>query len=186
MTPTRVACAAVAAAAVCVSVPQVSVLHAQGRRGGAAPVAARAGSIEPVKIGGENVVVYLPPSYASDTARRFPAVYLLASHAIEVLKLPDAANTLAAAPGFSEPIVAIAETSADSGSVERFVADDLVAYVDGHYRTLAARISRGLAGESAGASPALRIATNRPDVFSSLYLLSACCLQNEALTSLDG
>jgi hypothetical protein len=39
-----------------------------------------------------------------------------------------------------------------------------VAHIDRHYRTIANRISRGLGG--------------RPDVFSSLYIMSACCLMN--------
>jgi enterochelin esterase-like enzyme len=51
-----------------------------------------------------------------------------------------------------------------------------VAYVDGRYRTLATRMSRGLAGHSMGGYGALRIGMKRPDVFSALYIMSACCL----------
>ena len=66
--------------------------------------------------------------------------------------------------------------SATTGDWERFVAEDLVAYMDGHYRTLASRASRGLAGHSMGGYGALRIGMKRPDVFMSLYIMSACCL----------
>jgi S-formylglutathione hydrolase FrmB len=52
----------------------------------------------------------------------------------------------------------------------------LVAYVDAHYRTIPERMSRGLAGASMGGYGAIRIGMKRPDVFSSLYMLSACCL----------
>ena len=37
-------------------------------------------------------------------------------------------------------------------------------------------MSRGLAGHSMGGYGALRIGMKRPDVFSSLYIMSACCL----------
>src|SRR6185436_8252248 len=63
-----------------------------------------------------------------------------------------------------------------TGDWETYVARDLVAYVDGHYRTIPERPSRGLAGASMGGYGAVRIAMKRPDVFSSLYILSACCL----------
>ena len=67
-----------------------------------------------------------------------------------------------------------------TGALEQFVADDLVAYIDGHYRTLAKSISRGLAGHGMGGYGALRIGMKRPDVFSSLYIMSACCLNDGA------
>src|SRR4029434_4255002 len=48
--------------------------------------------------------------------------------------------------------------------------------MDSHYRTIANRMSRGLAGHSMGGYGALRIGMKRPDVFSSLYSMRACCL----------
>src|SRR5262249_14496762 len=66
--------------------------------------------------------------------------------------------------------------SVTTGDWETYVAHDLVAYIDGHYRTIAEWSSRGLAGASMGGYGATRIAMKRPDVFSSLYILSACCL----------
>jgi S-formylglutathione hydrolase FrmB len=140
------------------------------------------------------VTVYLPPSYAGDQARRYPAVYLLHGYGgrddtfiARLANLPESEDKLAAAQGFSELIVvtpnafslhkgSMYSNSVTSGDWERFVAEDLVAYVDGHYRTLAKRMSRGLAGHSMGGYGALRIGMKRPDVFSSLYIMSACCL----------
>ena len=49
----------------------------------------------------------------------------------------------------------------------RHVAHDLVVYVEGHYRTIPERMSRGLAGASMGGYGAIRIAMKRPDVFST-------------------
>ncbi len=62
------------------------------------------------------------------------------------------------------------------GDFERFVARDLVAYVDAHYRTLPDRASRGLVGHSMGGYGATRIGMKHADVFGSLYIMSPCCL----------
>ena len=43
-------------------------------------------------------------------------------------------------------------SSVTSGDWETYVARDLVVYVDGHYRTIPQRLSRGLAGASMVAS----------------------------------
>jgi S-formylglutathione hydrolase FrmB len=56
------------------------------------------------------------------------------------------------------------------------VADDLVSWVDANYRTIADRDSRGLAGHSMGGYGTIRIAMKHSDVFSSIYMMSACCL----------
>ncbi len=140
------------------------------------------------------VTVYLPPSYAGDQNRRFPVVYLLHGYGGRddtfngrLANLPGSADKLAAAQGFSEAIVVTPDafslhkgsmysSSVTTGDWERFVAEDLVIHIDGHYRTIASRMSRGLAGHSMGGYGAVRIGMKRPDVFSSLYIMSACCL----------
>ena len=168
---------------------------------------ARTGTVERIIVHGKalegnlegdspdrEVTVYLPPSYAGDQTRRYPVVYLLHGYGgrddtftARLANLPESADRLAAAQGFSEPIVVIPNAftlhkgsmysnSVTTGDWESFIAQDLVAYVDSHYRTLAKRMSRGLAGHSMGGYGALRIGMKRPDVFSSLYIMSACCL----------
>jgi enterochelin esterase-like enzyme len=69
-------------------------------------------------------------------------------------------------------------SSLATGDWESYIAEDLVAYMDRHYRTIPDRGSRGLAGHSMGGYGTFRIGMKRPDVFSSLYNLSACCLLN--------
>jgi S-formylglutathione hydrolase FrmB len=66
--------------------------------------------------------------------------------------------------------------SVTTGDWETFIAEDLVAYVDKTYRTMATRDSRGLAGHSMGGYGTLRIGMKRPDVFSAMYPMSSCCL----------
>jgi enterochelin esterase-like enzyme len=143
-------------------------VSAQRGRGGP-PAGPRNGTIERITAGGKDISIYVPPSYATDAMRRFPVFYLLTEKSIESLRLQEGADKLASAQGFSEPLVVVVNASGDA---EKFVADDLVASIDGKYRTISARISRGLAGYSNGGDAALRVAMKRPDVFSSLYLLS--------------
>jgi S-formylglutathione hydrolase len=63
-----------------------------------------------------------------------------------------------------------------TGDWETFVARELVAYIDAHYRTIPKLNSRGLAGHSMGGYGTLRIGMKHPETFSALYALSPCCL----------
>ncbi|HVH26066.1 MAG TPA: alpha/beta hydrolase-fold protein [Vicinamibacterales bacterium] len=141
-----------------------------------------------------DVTVYLPPGYEGDDTRRYPVVYLLHGYGgrddtftARLAALQESADRLAAAQGFSASIVvtpnaftlhkgSMYSNSPTTGDWERFVAEDLVAHIDQRYRTIANRMSRGLGGHSMGGYGAVRIGMKRPDVFSSLYIMSACCL----------
>src|SRR3989442_5815644 len=141
-----------------------------------------------------DVTIYLPPSYATERTRRYPVVYLLHGYGGTdstwtggLAKLPESADNLASTGGWRELIVVMPNAfslhkgsmysnSVTSGDWESYVAHDLVAHVDGHYRTIADRASRGLAGHSMGGYGAVRVGMKRSDVFGSLYILSACCL----------
>jgi enterochelin esterase-like enzyme len=67
-------------------------------------------------------------------------------------------------------------SSVTTGDFERFVAHDVVAYTDAHYRTIPERASRGLVGHSMGGYGATRIGMKHADVFGSVYIMSPCCL----------
>ena len=145
-----------------------------------------------------DVTVYLPPSYAADQNRRYPVVYLLHGYTgrddyfvTRLARLAESADRLGAAQGFSDLIVVTPDAyslhkgsmysnSVTTGDWESYIAQDLVAYIDSHYRTIATRMSRGLAGHSMGGYGTIRIGMKRPDVFSSLYSMSACCLDANA------
>ena len=143
-----------------------------------------------------SVSVYLPPSYIKDKRRRYPVVYFLhgftdsdekwfwnEKHWINLPKVLDEAM----AAGAVEAIVVMPNAftkfqgsmysnSAATGDWESFVARELVAYVDSHYRTMARRESRGLAGHSMGGYGTTRIGMKNPDVFSSMYMMNPCCM----------
>lgn len=150
------------------------------------------------------VIVYLPPSYKTDPGRRYPVVYLLHGYGLQaarwmtLFKIENGANQAMAGAGGGigtgertrEMILVNPDCysfydgcfygkSAATGDWETFVGDELVTYIDSHYRTLAKRESRGLAGHSMGGYGTLRIAMKKADLFSSMYALSACCAMDK-------
>ena len=75
-------------------------------------------------------------------------------------------------------------SSITTGDFENFIAHDLVAFIDAHYRTIPDRLSRGLVGHSMGGYGATRIGMKHVDVFGSIYIMSPCCLSPRAPGSL--
>jgi len=139
-----------------------------------------------------DALVFLPPSYAKETKRRYPVVYALHGYSIGAeqwsgeIHVPQTIEG-AFAQGATEMIVVLPDSktmhngsmyssSITTGDFERYVAHDVVAYIDAHYRTIAARSSRGLVGHSMGGYGATRIGMKHSDVFGSLYIMSPCCL----------
>jgi len=142
-----------------------------------------------------DVFIYLPPSYATNRNQRYPVVYLLHGYGLTAARwmtfssLAENADKDIAAGTVKEMILvspdaftkyngSMYSSSPTIGDWETFIAEDLVSYVDNHYRTIPDRMSRGLGGHSMGGYGTIRIGMKRPDVFSSLYIMSACCLLN--------
>ena len=171
---------------------------------GAKPV-----SVERIKIHGaslegnlegnpvdRDVLVFLPPSYAKEKSRRYPVVYALHGYSIGAeqwtheIHVPQTVEG-AFAQGAKDMIVVLPDaktvhngsmysSSVTTGDFEQFIAHDVVAYIDAHYRTLPNRLSRGLVGHSMGGYGATRIGMKHPDVFGTLYIMSPCCLSPRA------
>src|SRR5690606_17801394 len=53
-----------------------------------------------------------------------------------------------------------------TGAYQRYLADDVLPFVDAHYRTLARRESRAIVGKSSGGFGALRMGIDRPELFA--------------------
>jgi enterochelin esterase-like enzyme len=139
-----------------------------------------------------DAIVFLPPSYEKDKKRRYPVVYALHGYSIGAeqwtheIHVPQTIEG-AVAQGSKEMIVVLPDSktiyngsmyssSVTTGDFENYIARDVVAYVDAHYRTIPYRTSRGIAGHSMGGYGASRIGMKHPDVFGSLYIMSPCCL----------
>lgn len=138
------------------------------------------------------VLVFLPPSYATERTRRYPVVYALHGYSIgaeqwaKEIHVPQTIEG-AFAQGAREMIVVLPDSktrhngsmyssSPTVGDFEHYVARDIVGYIDAHYRTIPDRKSRGLVGHSMGGYGATRIGMKHADVFGSLYIMSPCCL----------
>jgi len=124
------------------------------------------------------VCVYLPPGYASG-ALRYPTLYLLHGGGSDqaawvtfggVQKMLD--DAYAADP--SRAVIAVMPDGDGGewhdfydGSVlnEQYVLDHVVPFIDGHFRTIANRQGRAIAGLSNGGYGALLFAAKAPDTF---------------------
>src|ERR1019366_2425802 len=139
-----------------------------------------------------DVFVFLPPSYQKDKHRRYPVVYALHgfsigaeqwTHEIHVPQVIEGAF----AQGAKEMIVVLPDSktvhngsmyssSATTGDFEQFRSLHVFIYIDPHYGALPNRMTRGRVGHSMGGYGASRIGMKHPDVFSSLYIMSPCCM----------
>jgi S-formylglutathione hydrolase FrmB len=134
------------------------------------------------------VWVYLPPGY-DDTDERYPAVYVIQGYTGHVamwanrtpFRQPflETADQVFAA-GQAPPCVVVfvdAWTgyggsqfvdSPATGRYHSYLCDEVVPWVDGHYRTIADRESRAITGKSSGGFGAMITPMLRPDLFGAL------------------
>jgi S-formylglutathione hydrolase FrmB len=168
----------------------------------------RPGSVEKITVHGKflegnlegdspdrDVFVYLPLSYTKNRNQRYPVVYFLHGYGLgaeaymNALWASDGADKDVAAGTSKEMIVVFPDSntiyngsmysnSPTTGNWETYLTDDLISYIDSHYRTIANRESRGLAGHSMGGYGTLRIAMKYPDLYAAIYPMSSCCLMN--------
>ncbi|MXP40403.1 esterase [Altererythrobacter soli] len=157
------------------------------------------------------VYVVTPPGYDENPEKRYPVVYFLHGYWAPLeaqqqgFRIHEAVQAAAEAgnevimvmpDGFSKLRGGFYSSSPTVGDYESFVAKDLVAWVDANLRTIPERASRGLAGHSMGGYGTIRLAMKHPETFSSIYMMSACCLdpmpldaataaQIEAMTEAD-
>jgi S-formylglutathione hydrolase len=150
------------------------------------------------------VLVYLPPSYDSASAQRYPVVYLLHGFGAtdrswvsgyRGFSIPRSIDSLVAAGSVREMIVVMPNAntrlggsfftnSSATGNWDDLVARELVAYVDARYRTMARAESRGLAGHSMGGYGTFAVGMRHAgDVYSALYALSGCCTHFDTLAT---
>ncbi len=124
------------------------------------------------------VRVLLPSGYSSDTARRYPVLYLLhgaSGNYANWTLLGDAERTTA-----GQPLIVVMPDGGRGGwysdwynggkggapEWERYHIDQLIPLVDRRFRTVAARRGRAIAGLSMGGFGALSYAARHPDLFT--------------------
>ena len=145
------------------------------------------------------MTIWLPPSYHKSKTQRYPVAYLLHGFgecawgfagnfamgtrpkwpsvldsfndfmkrkkcAQMIVVLPDGTNKW----GCSQWV-----DSGINGNYDKYVADDVVGFIDGHYRTIPDRRYRMVGGVSSGGFGAFHIAGGNPDVFGAVAIRSA-------------
>jgi len=133
--------------------------------------------------------VYTPPGYGKETNKRYPVLYLQhgwgedetawsnQGHANLIMD-----NLIAA--GKCKPFIIVMTYGITNqlrfGHMREFkidtfqtvLTDELIPYIDSHFRTLANRDNRAMAGLSMGGMETHTITLNKPEVFSQYALLS--------------
>jgi S-formylglutathione hydrolase FrmB len=133
--------------------------------------------------------VYLPPGYDQEPARRYPTIYLIQGltgqldmwrNRLSLRKnFPELADELFAA-GQAPPCLLVWVDcwtslggsqfldSPATGRYHSYLCDEIVPWVDAHYRTLPQREHRGIVGKSSGGYGAMVTPMLRPDLWGGL------------------
>jgi S-formylglutathione hydrolase FrmB len=134
------------------------------------------------------VYVYLPPGY-DESADRYPVVYVIQGYTGHVAMwfnrtafrrpFPELADDVFAEGDTPPAIVVYADAwtslggsqfldSPATGPYHSYLCDEIVPWVDAHFRTLAAPAHRAITGKSSGGYGAMITPMLRPDLFGAL------------------
>jgi hypothetical protein len=133
--------------------------------------------------------VYLPPGYDDESERRYPSVYMIQGLTGQLdmwrnrapfrKNFPELADELFA-KGEAPPCIVVWVDcwtsyggsqfldSPGTGRYHTYLCDEVVPWVDAHYRTLPQREHRGIAGKSSGGYGAMVTPMLRPDLWGGL------------------
>jgi hypothetical protein len=133
--------------------------------------------------------VYVPPGYDDEPGRRYPSIYVIQGYTGHLAMwhnrlpwrrpFPELADEVFARGEAPPAIVVYVDAwtavggsqfldSPGTGPYHSYLCDEVVAYVDAHYRTLPDRDHRAISGKSSGGYGAMITPMLRPDVFGAL------------------
>ncbi|CAN5606919.1 alpha/beta hydrolase-fold protein [soil metagenome] len=133
-----------------------------------------------------NLYVYLPPSYYSDPAKKYPVVYLIAgftgkgtnffNYSYLGERINERLDRLYNEKTITEMIVVMPDcitkyggsqfiNSTATGNYEDYIIKEIVPFVDTNFRTVAKANARGICGKSSGGYGAMVLSMKNPDVF---------------------
>src|SRR5436305_4351620 len=133
--------------------------------------------------------VYTPPAYEEDPDRRFPAIYVIQGMTGQLDMWRNRSAFRKNFPELTDDVFASGEAlpcvvvwvdcwtsyggsqfldSPGTGRYHTYLCEDVVPWVDSHYRTLSSREHRGIAGKSSGGYGAMVTPMLRPDLFAGL------------------
>ncbi|MGH3242650.1 MAG: alpha/beta hydrolase [Spirillospora sp.] len=135
------------------------------------------------------VLVYVPPGYDDDPERRYPSVYVIQGFSghIEMWRnrmpyrqpFPETADAVFASGEAPPAILVFVDAwtshggsqfldSPGTGRYHSYICDEIVPWVDAHYRTLNAPEHRAISGKSSGGYGSMVTPMLRPDLFGAL------------------
>ncbi len=129
--------------------------------------------------------IYLPPSYDTDSGRRFPVVYFLhgsTGNESRSIQLSTYLHKAIEAGEVAHMLMVFVNGGHNSGYIdsidgtvlpETMIVKELIPHIDATYRTIGQRSGRAIQGFSMGGGGALRIAAKFPDLFSSVIVYGA-------------
>ena len=149
--------------------------------------------------------VYRPPGVELDHPRALPTVYVIQgftgqldmwlSHSAFEPNMVERVDAMFAARACPDAILVFVDAwtsrggsqfinSASTGRYLDYLCDEVVAFIDDRYPTIAERDHRGIAGKSSGGYGAMVVPMLRPDVFGALAshagdALFECCYQKD-------
>jgi putative esterase len=133
--------------------------------------------------------IYLPPDYDQESTKRYPAIYMIQGFTGQLdmwrnrtplrKNFPELADELFA-KGETPPCILVwvdcwtslggsqFVDSPATGRYHSYLCEEVVPWVDAHYRTLPQREHRGIAGKSSGGYGAMITPMLRPDLWGGL------------------
>ncbi|MFI0485603.1 alpha/beta hydrolase-fold protein [Actinomadura sp. 9N215] len=135
------------------------------------------------------LLVYVPPGYDDEPERRYPSVYVILGFTghIEMWRnrmpyrqpFPETADAVFASGEAPPAIMVFVDAwtkhggsqyvdSPGTGRYHSYICDEIVPWVDAHYRTLDAPQHRAISGKSSGGYGAMITPMLRPDLFGAL------------------
>lgn len=148
------------------------VLAAAAADAFAQSLTARTVRFESAALGGQATFAILLPAGYDSSDKRYPVIYLLHGGTQNHTAFPARAwfgkevtrrGVIVVMPHV--PQIAYAMRGAAAPAFEALLANDLVGYVDTHYRTVPSREARAIGGLSMGGYGAVMTALKHPDLF---------------------
>jgi S-formylglutathione hydrolase FrmB len=133
--------------------------------------------------------IYLPPGYEDEPERRYPSIYMIQGLTGQLDMWRNRAPFRKNFPELADDVFATTATppcilvwvdcwtsyggsqfldSPATGRYHTYLCDEVVPWVDAHYRTLPQREHRGIAGKSSGGYGAMITPMLRPDLWGGL------------------
>lgn len=131
--------------------------------------------------------IYLPASYQTETERSYPVLYLLHGYTDthvgwrDLGHINEIANQIIGTGDACEMIIVMPDAGTDydgyfnveGWAYEDYFFKELIPYIEKEYRAIADKKHRAIAGLSMGGGGSVAYGQHHPEVFSSVYAMSA-------------